>query len=216
LEKSLQTRPYREKVSDEEQVRDFQRKIYQKAKQEPDFRFYVLYDKVRAMSFLREGYKEVKRNGGAPGIDHITFDDIKAYGLEQYLREIQKELETFTYKPSPVKRVYIPKENGKKRPLGIPTIKDRIVQTSCKLVIEYIFEADFEESSYGFRPDKCAQDAIREIKKNLGKGMTEIYDADLSSYFDTIPHDKLMVVIAQRISDKNILHLIKMWLKAPV
>jgi len=202
--------------SDGEKIRDFQRKIYLKAKQEKGYRFYVLYDKIRSKRFLKEAYKRVKANGGAAGVDGETFQEIEEYGTERYLRKIQEELEEKSYRPSPVKRVYIPKANGKERPLGIPTIKDRIVQMTCKLVIEPIFEADFEDSSYGFRPKRSAEGAIRTIKKAMQKGKTEVLDADLSSYFDTIPHDKLMITVAQRISDKNVLHLIKMWLKAPV
>ncbi len=202
--------------SDAEKIRDFQRKIYLKAKQEKEFRFYVLYDKIRMLRFLKEAYKRVKANGGAAGVDRKTFEDIEEYGVERYLEEIQRELESKTYKPSPVLRVYIPKANGKMRPLGIPTIKDRIVQMSCKLVIEPIFEADFEDSSYGFRPKRSAKEAISSIKRELNRGKIEVLDADLSSYFDTIPHDKLMITVAQRISDKNVLHLIKMWLKAPI
>lgn len=202
--------------SDAERVRDFQRKIYLKAKHDKEFRFYILYDKIRSLRFLREAYRRVKANGGAAGVDRITFDDIEEYGLERYLTKIQQELESKTYKPSPVLRVYIPKANGKKRALGIPTIKDRVVQKSCKLVIEPIFEADFEDSSYGFRPKRSAKDAIGSIKRVLGTGKTKVLDADLSSYFDTIPHDKLLITVAQRISDRNVLHLIKMWLKAPV
>ena len=202
--------------SDAEKVRDFQRKIYQKAKQEAGFRFYVMYDKVRLPHFLREAYRRVKANDGVSGMDGISFDYIENYGVERYLTEIQKELESKTYKASPVKRVHIPKGNGKTRPLGIPTIKDRIVQMSCKLVIEPIFEADFEESSYGFRPERSAADAIKAIKQLLDSGKNEVLDADLSSYFDTIPHAKLLKIVGQRISDKNILHLLKMWLKAPI
>jgi len=201
--------------TDMEKVQDFQRKLYQKAKQEKGFRFYVLYDKVRSMSFLRESYRRVNANKGSAGIDGITFEAIEKEGIEQYLHTIQKELETCSYKPSPVLTVYIPKANGGKRPLGIPTIKDRIVQMSCKMVIEPIYEADFEGTSYGFRPKKSASQAITKIKENLQEGLTEIYDADIKSYFDTIPHDKLMIVISKRISDRNILHLIKMWLKSP-
>ncbi len=202
-------------LTDMEKVQDFQRKLYQKAKQEKGFRFYVLYDKVRSMTFLRESYRRVKANKGSAGIDNKTFEEIEKEGLEQYLQTIQKELETRSYKPSPVLKVYIPKANGGKRPLGIPTIKDRIVQMSSKMVIEPIFEADFEDTNYGFRPKKSASQAITKIKENLQEGLTEIYDADIKSYFDAIPHDKLMIVISKRISDRNVLHLIKMWLKSP-
>lgn len=197
-------------------MRDFQRKLYQKAKREPGFRFYVLNDKVSLMHFLREAYRRVKAKGGSPGIDGESFADIERYGQEQYLCDISAELKNRKYKPSAVKRVYIPKANGQKRPLGIPTIKDRIVQMSCKLVIEPIFEADFEESSYGFRPKRSSKDAVTEIKIHLKQGKTEVFDADLSKYFDSIAHDKLLIVIGKRISDRNIIHLIKMWLKAPI
>lgn len=215
LGKALQKRP-KSRKSDEEKIRDFQRKLYLKAKQEKEFRFYVLYDKVRMMRFLREAYKRVKANRGSPGIDGITFKWIEDNGLEEYLHKIHEELAEKRYKSSPVLRVYIPKANGKTRPLGIPTIRDRIVQMSCKMVIEPIFEADFEDSSYGFRPNRSAQQAIGKIKEHLKAGRTEVFDADLSSYFDTIPHSKLMILMGKRISDKNVLHLIKMWLKAPI
>lgn len=216
LDKDLQMKPNTIYKSDAERIRDFQRKLYLKAKQEKEFKFYVLYDKIRGYRFLMEAYKRVKSNKGACGIDGMTFDKIEEYGIEKYINEIQDELAKFTYKPSPVKRVYIPKGNGKTRPLGIPTIRDRIVQMSCKMVIEPIFEADFEDSSYGFRPKRSASNAIGNIKENLKSGKTEIVDADLSQYFDTIPHDKLLILIGKRISDKNVLHLIKMWLKSPI
>jgi group II intron reverse transcriptase/maturase len=203
-------------MTNEERVRDFQRNLYQKAKQEPEFRFYALYDKVKLDHFLYEAYRRVKANRGAPGVDNITFKDIETKGLEGFIENVQKELESRTYRPKPVKRVMIPKANGKMRPLGIPTIKDRVVQMSCKMVIEPIFEADFEETSYGFRPKRSAKEAIAKIKQNLKEGKTQVYDADLSAYFDTIPHGKLLILIGLRISDKYIIHLIKMWLKAPV
>ncbi|MCP4553692.1 MAG: group II intron reverse transcriptase/maturase [Bacteroidetes bacterium] len=212
---NLQTKRKSE-MTDDERIRDFQRKLYRKAKQEKGFRFYVLYDKVSIGYFLKEAYRRVKKNGGTPGVDGITFKVIERKGLPEYLSEIQNELKTRTYKPSPVLRVKIPKSDGSKRPLGIPTIKDRIVQMSCKMVIEPIYEADFEESSYGFRPKRSAADAIKKIKEYLKTDNNEILDADLSKFFDTIPHNKLMILLAQRISDKNILRLIKMWLKAPV
>jgi group II intron reverse transcriptase/maturase len=168
------------------------------------------------MRFLRESYKQVKANGGSSGVDGKSIRDIEKYGVEKYLKEIQKELKGNRYNPEAIKRVYIPKANGKQRPLGIPTIKDRIVQTSCKLVIEAIFEADFEDSSYGFRPKRKASQAIGKIKSNLQAGRTMIFDADISSYYDTIPHDKLLKLVSKRISDKRVIHLIKQWLKAPI
>jgi len=213
---NLQSKKKKWEMSDKERVQDLQRKLYLKAKQEKDLRFWVLYDKVRIPYMLREAYARVKENNGAPGVDGKTIEDIEKEGVEGLIAEIIKELETKTYKPMPVKRVMIPKANGKLRPLGIPTIKDRIIQMACKLVIEPIFEADFQDESYGFRPKRSAKDAVIRIKENLKEGKTQVYDADLSSYFDTIPHDKLMTLIARRISDKNILHLIKMWLKAPI
>lgn len=203
-------------MTDAERVRDFQRKLYRKAKQEKDFRFYVLYDKVMLPYFLREAYKRCKAKGGSSGVDGIKFEDIKVYGEDKFISEIAESLSTRTYKPQAVLRVEIPKANGGIRPLGIPTIQDRVVQMATKLVIEPIFEADFEETSYGFRPLRSTGDAVREIKKNLIDGKCDVFDADLSAYFDTIPHKELMDLLALRISDKNILHLIKMWLKAPV
>jgi group II intron reverse transcriptase/maturase len=203
--------------SDEERVRDFQRKLYRKAKQERNFRFYVLYDKIRLPYFLREAYRRCRAKNGAAGVDGITFEDIETkIGVAHLLKEIETELKEKTYKPQPVLRVYIEKANGKLRPLGIPTIKDRVVQTVCKLVIEPIFEADFEDESYGFRPKRSAKDAVMKIRKNLKEGKTEVLDADLSAYFDTIPHKELMNLVGKRISDRNVLHLIKMWLKSPV
>ncbi len=211
----LQMKPKHQKT-DAERVRDFQRKLYRKAKQEKDFRFYVLYDKVRLPYFLREAYKRCKAKGGSSGVDGIKFEDIKAYGEDKFIFEIIEALENRTYEPQAVLRVEIPKANGGTRPLGIPAIKDRVIQMATKLVIEPIFEADFEESSYGFRPSRSTGDAVREIRKNLIDGKCDVFDADLSAYFDTIPHKELMDLLALRIGDKNILHLIKMWLKAPV
>ncbi len=205
-----------ERLSDAERVCKFERSIYQKAKQDKSFKFYCLYDKISLPYFLREAYRKVKSNDGAQGVDRQDFEDIEGKGVEAFLHEISEELKTFTYKPEAVKRVWIDKGNGKFRPLGIPTIKDRVVQTSCKMVIEPIFEADFSEHSYGFRTEMDAGQAMSQIKTYLRQGFTEVYDADLSSYFDTIPHGKLMKALEERISDHRVLRLIKMWLKSPV
>jgi group II intron reverse transcriptase/maturase len=165
---------------------------------------------------LREAWESVRANGGSPGVDRLTIADVERYGVEKYLEELGEELRCQSYRPKAVKRVMIPKANGGERPLGIPTIKDRIAQTVCKMILEPIFEADFEDSSYGFRPGRSSKDAIRTIKDNLKEGKTEVYDADLSKYFDTIPHEKLQIALKQRIADPRMLRLINMWLKAPV
>jgi len=212
---NLETKPKHLKT-DAERIRDLQCKLYRKSKQEKDFRFYVLYDKVSLMYFLREAYKKCKAKGGCAGVDGISFKDIEQLGVEKLLAEIEQELKDKTYQPQAVFRVEIPKANGKLRPLGIPTIKDRVIQMSVKMLIEPIFEADFEDCSYGFRPNRSAKGAVKTIKHNLRVGKCEIFDADLSGYFDTIPHTELMKLLAMRISDDDILHLIKMWLKAPV
>ena len=202
--------------SDREKLQDLQRKLYIKAKQEVHFRFYSLYDKLTVPYVMREAFRLCRANGGKPGVDGKTFEMIEREGVEGFLGKIEEKLKTGTYRPAMVKRVYIPKANGKMRPLGIPTIEDRVIQTACKLVIEPIFEADFQDNSFGYRPHKGAPDAMRKIKEHLAAGRTEVYDADLSAYFDTIPHEELLWLLGQRISDGKILHLIKMWLKAPV
>lgn len=199
-----------------ERVRMLQEKLYCKAKQEREYKFYILYDKMFIPFMLQEGYRKVKANGGSPGIDGVNFSDIEVNGLEVYLKTIGEELRKRTYQPQAVKRVWIDKANGGKRPLGIPTIKDRIIQAVCKMIIEPIYEADFEECSYGFRPERSSKDAMKEIKEHLQRGKTEVLDADLSSYFDTIPHDRLMILLKQRISDLRILELIEKWLKSPI
>jgi group II intron reverse transcriptase/maturase len=206
----------RGEIPDAERVLTLQQKLYQKAEQEREYKFYVLYDKMFIPYMLREAWKQVKSNGGSPGVDRVTITDVENIGVEAYLNELGEELRKQTYQPQAVKRVMIPKANGGERPLGIPTVRDRIAQTVCKMILEPIFEADFEESSYGFRPNRSSKDAITAIKKNLKQGNTEVYDADLSKYFDTIPHDKLLAALKQRITDPRILKLINKWLKVPV
>ena len=187
-----------------------------KAKAEPEFRFYQLYDKVWREDILAHAYALARENRGAPGVDGVSFKQIEKEGLEGWLAGLREELRTKTYRPQAVRRVLIPKPNGGERPLGIPTIRDRVVQTAVKIVIEPIFEADLEPNAYGYRPARSATDAIREVHKALCDGYTDVVDADLSKYFDTIPHDALMQCVARRIVDRMILSLIKMWLKAPV
>ena len=200
-----------------ERIRTLQRKLYRKAKQEPARRFHALYDKVYRADILSHAYHLVRANKGSAGIDGVTFEAIEENGgADAFMAELAKALRGKTYKPDPVKRVMIPKSDGSKRPLGIPTIRDRVAQMAVKLVIEPIFEADFCPNSYGFRPKKSAHDAVEDVTYTLNKGYTEVIDADISKYFDTIPHAKLMAVVAERICDGAILHLIQIWLKAPV
>ena len=194
-------------------IQEFQRKLYDKAKAEPKCRFHSLYDKTYRMEMLIEAFRRVKINGGASGVDNQAIEEIEENGAIEYLEALQKELKENRYKPKPVKRVYIPKKNGKMRPLGIPTIRDRIVQTSFLMILEPIFEADFTQSSYGFRPKKSAHGAIREIYKYLNWGCEQIYDVDLEKYFDTVEHWKLLKLVARRVSDGKILKVIKQWLK---
>ena len=200
-----------------ESIRTLQRKLYTKAKQEPAYRFYALYDKVWRSDILMFAYRLVRANKGSPGVDGVNFEDVEQkIGIDKFLSELAQDLKDKTYHPSPVRRVMIPKADGSLRPLGIPTIRDRVAQMAVKLVIEPIFEADFCPNSYGFRPKKSAHDAVDEIADALHQGYINVIDADLSKYFDSIPHAKLLAVVAERIVDGAILHIIKLWLKAPV
>jgi len=194
----------------------FQRKLYRKAKREPDFRFYSLYDKVYREDVLNHAYRLVKENGGGPGVDRQTFTDIEAEGLTDWLEDLRDDLKEDTYKPSPLKRVEIEKETGGTRPLSIPTIRDRVAQMAAKLVLEPIFEADFKDQAYGYRPNKSAKDAVEEVHDSLKEGYRHVVDADVAGYFDNIPHNQLLKAVANRVSDGSVLALIKAWLKVPV
>src|SRR5437764_600081 len=199
-----------------ERIRSLQRKLYCKAKAEPTFRFYLLYDKIYREDILRHAYRLVRANAGAPGVDGVTFAQIEAEGLEAWLASLREELVLRRYRSAPVRRVMIPKPGGGERPLGIPTIRDRVVQSAAKLVLEPIFEADFDDGAYGYRPGRSATDAIKEVHRLICRGYTDVVDADLSKYFDTIPHADLLRSVARRISDRHMLWLIKLWLKAPI
>ena len=199
-----------------EKIRILQRKLYRKAKAEPAFRFYVLYDKICREDILRHAYEEARANAGAPGVDGVSFARIEKQGVEAWIAGLREELVSKTYRPDPVRRVKIPKPDGGERPLGIPTIRDRVVQTAAKLVLEPIFEADFEDSAYGYRPARGAVDAVKEVTRLIRRGYTDVVDADLSKYFDTIPHNDLLRSVARRVADGSVLRLIKLWLKAPI
>jgi len=200
-----------------EKIRSLQRKLYVKAKAEPAFRFYLLYDKIYRDDILLHAYRLARANAGAPGVDGMTFGKIEARGLEAWLAGLREAMVTKTYRPDPVRRVMIPKASGDgERPLGIATIRDRVVQTAAKVVLEPIFEADFEDTAYGYRPRRGALAAVKKVHRHLVRGNTDVVDADLSRYFDSIPHSDLLKSVARRVVDRNVLRLIKMWLRAPV
>jgi len=193
-------------------------KLSQKAKQEPKFRFYALYDRIYRMDVLQSAWRLVRKPKTAPGVDGVTFVDIEqsAVGVSGFLHQLHEDLRSKSYKPEAVRRVQIPKPDGRQRPLGIPTVRDRVVQAATLLILEPIFEADFRDSSFGFRPGRSAHDALDVIRSHLHRGKREVYDADLKGYFDTIPHDKLMAALGVRISDRSVLKLIRMWLQSSI
>lgn len=197
-------------------IRRFQRKLYSKSKEDLDYRFYSMYDKIYRYDILLESYQRCKSNKGKPGVDGITFSDIEKSGLKRWLLEISGSLQDRSYKPEKVKRVMIPKPGGGERPLGIPTIRDRVVQMSCKIVLEPIIEARLNEGLYGYRPNRSAKECVGQVRSYLKQGYTQVYDCDLRDYFGSIPHEKLISKMRKYVTDSSMLSLLSKFLKTPV